>query len=78
MACWSDRGCDDEMRSRCPHAIDPTERCPASCRFADCERPTRSVASPLLLLDPDVDRTATMKETCVSCAFFLENGPRTR
>jgi hypothetical protein len=77
MACWSDRGCDDEMRAGCPHAIDPTEQCPAGCMFSTCDRPTHRVTSdPALVFDPTVDRSAAAKERCTRCAFFLSNGPR--
>lgn len=77
MACWSDRGCDDEMRSGCPHAIDPRERCPLGCNYAACDRPThQATGDPSLIFDTTVDRTAAAKDTCVHCAFFLTNGPR--
>jgi hypothetical protein len=77
MACWSERGCDDEMRERCPHAIDPAEQCPISCFYAKCDRDTHSITSdPALVFDPTIDRSAAAKEICTSCAFFLTNGPR--
>lgn len=77
MACWADRGCDDEMRGRCPHAIDPTEQCPLSCIYASCHRSTHQpTGDPMLVWDPTVDRRAAAKETCTRCAFFLTNGPR--
>lgn len=78
MACWSFRGCDDEMRASCPHATDPAERCPHSCQFARCERPTHAMTTDLaLVFDPSVDRSAAAKEVCTMCVFFLGNGPRT-
>lgn len=77
MACWSNRGCDDEMQSRCPHAIDPTEQCPLSCMFAKCDRPTHATTgNPDLIFDPTVDRSKAAKEICTACAFFLTSGPR--
>ena len=77
MACWSNRGCDVEMRERCPHAIDPTEQCPAGCFYAACDRETHRVTGdPALVFDPTVDRSAAAKEICTRCAFFLINGPR--
>jgi hypothetical protein len=77
MACWAERGCDDEMRERCPHAIDPDEQCPAGCFFAKCDRPTHRVtADPMLFFDPTIDRSAAAKEICTRCAFFLTSGPR--
>lgn len=77
MACWSNRGCDDEMRSRCPHAIDPDEQCPIACHYAKCDRPTHRVTGDvMLMLDPTVDRKAAAKELCTRCEFFLTNGPR--
>jgi hypothetical protein len=30
----------------------------------------------MLLLDPEVDRTAAIKENCRNCGFFLEHAPR--
>ena len=77
MACWSNRGCDEEMRSRCPHAIDPAEQCPISCHYASCDRPThRATGDPALVFDPTIDRRAAAKETCTGCVYFLTNGPR--
>lgn len=77
MACWSNRGCDDEMRERCAHAIDPHEQCPLSCLYSKCDRDTHQLArDPWLLLDPAVDRSAAAKEVCTTCVFFLTNGPR--
>jgi len=77
VACWSERGCDDEMQAECPHAIDPEEQCPLGCMFAKCERPTHEPARDMMLiLDPFVDRRAAAKEICTTCTFFLTNGPR--
>ena len=77
MACWSERGCDDEMRGRCPHAIDPNEQCPLGCHYAMCERPTHQVTGdPMLVFNPERDYSAAAKETCTRCIFFLTNGPR--
>lgn len=77
MACWSNRGCDDEMQATCPHAIDPNEKCPVQCNFSRCTRPThKRTSDPFLVFDPDVDRSAAQKEVCHSCEFFLTNGPR--
>ena len=73
--CWEMRGCDEEMQGRCPHNL-PGEPCPAECHFAVCERPTRKVASDVtLLLNPDLNYDAAVKETCRVCEFFLQNGP---
>ncbi|MEN6429676.1 MAG: hypothetical protein ABFC80_02380 [Coriobacteriales bacterium] len=77
MACWSTRGCDDELQGRCPHAIDPSEKCPSGCYYTQCTRPTHRVTSdPALVFDPAVDRDAAAKEICVYCEFFLTRGPR--
>jgi hypothetical protein len=74
--CWETRGCDDEMRERCPHN-NPGERCPARCAYAKCERPTHMASSdPALVFDPFIDRAAAIKEQCTFCSFFLTNGPR--
>lgn len=79
MKCWEKRGCDPEMEERCPHA-DPSRYspCPQGCRYAgDCDRPAHKFASDVsLLLDATVDRSAAIKETCMTCEFFLQNGPR--
>lgn len=75
--CWSGRGCDEEMASRCPHATDPTEKCPAGCFYAQCQRAAHVITcDPALIFDPAVDRDAAAKEPCVYCGFFLTRGPR--
>ncbi|MDI6712658.1 MAG: hypothetical protein QMD96_05410 [Anaerosomatales bacterium] len=75
--CWSVRGCDEDLQSRCPHAAVATERCPAECYYAKCDRPQHRVtADPGLVFDPDVDRGAAIKDVCLSCAHFLTRGPR--
>jgi hypothetical protein len=76
--CWEERGCDAEMQADCPHPNELTDNCPTKCAFANtCQRPTHKVTSdPALLFDPDVDREATIKDTCMYCEFFLTRGPR--
>jgi hypothetical protein len=76
--CWSLRGCDEEMWSRCPHAIASADGvCPAECCYTYCERSQRQLTSDMnLLLDPYVDRRTAIKENCLNCAFFLKNAPR--
>ncbi|ACV22532.1 hypothetical protein [Slackia heliotrinireducens] len=75
MACWNMRGCDDEMQSRCPHNLG-NDYCPGDCKFAACDRPTHKVAVGWdLLLNPEVDRSAAVKEVCRTCMFFIEHGP---
>lgn len=77
MGCWSSRGCDEEMRGRCPHALNEDEKCPLSCFYAKCDRATYdAVNDPWLLLDPAVDRSAAAKEVCTTCRYFLVSGPR--
>ena len=67
------------MRERCPHAIDAAEQCPVSCFYSVCERDTHRVTSdPMLVFDPDIDRTVAAKEICTHCEFFLRNAPRIR
>lgn len=79
MGCWSVRGCDEDLQSRCPHAAIATERCPAECYYAKCSRPQHRVtADPSLVFDPDIDRDAAIKDVCLSCAHFLSQGPRVR
>ena len=74
-ACWDTRGCDEEMRSRCPHS-QPGATCPANCSFALCYRPTRKVTTDLdLLFREDMDHVGCAKDTCRSCEFFLRNAP---
>lgn len=76
--CWSKRGCSDEMQSRCPHAIDPTEKCPVECYYAKCGNATHvPTADPALIFDTTIDRDAAVKQQCVYCAHFLTKGPRT-
>jgi hypothetical protein len=74
--CWESRGCDDEMMAECPH-VNPEEKCPSRCAFAQCDRPAHEATSdPGLIFDPTVDRGPAMKEQCTYCGFFLKNGPR--
>ena len=73
--CWERRGCDEEMQGRCPHN-QPGEPCPADCHFAACHRATHVVASDFgLLLNPERDYEAAVKEVCRFCEHFLKNGP---
>lgn len=75
-ACWATRGCDEEMQSRCPHAL-AFDNCPADCHYAACDRPTHEpTIDPMLILDETVDRTANVKDICAFCTFFLTHGPR--
>jgi len=75
--CWSTRGCDAEMQATCPHATDPTEKCPAECFYAKCGLPTHKTTSdPALIFEPFIDRDAAIKEPCIYCEFFLTRGPR--
>lgn len=75
MACWEKRGCDDEMMSRCPHN-QPGEPCPADCNFAACVRPVHEVCEDFnLLLNPERDYDAAVKQVCRFCTNFLVNGP---
>lgn len=65
------------MQAECSHALDPTERCPAACLYAKCDRPFHRVTGdPALVFDPTVDFAEARKDECVMCAFFLEHGPR--
>lgn len=73
--CWETRGCDDEMMSRCPHNV-PGEPCPADCHYAACFRPTHVLAEDLsLILNPERDYDASVKEICRVCEHFLVHGP---
>lgn len=74
--CWDCRGCDDEMMSHCPHNI-PGEPCPADCHYAACGRTAHVVATDFaLLLNPERNYDATVKEICRFCEHFLKHGPR--
>ena len=74
--CWEMRGCDEEMRSRCPHNI-PGEPCPAECKYAACSRPAHEPVTDILeLLNPDLDYDASAKEVCRTCRNFLTHGPK--
>lgn len=73
--CWQQRGCDDEMQGRCPHNT-PGESCPMECHFAACDRPTHKPVTDInLMLNPDIDREAAVKEVCRMCEHFLTHGP---
>lgn len=73
--CWERRGCDEEMRGRCHHNI-PGEPCPSECNFAACYRKTHVVTDDLdLILNPDRDYAAAVKEVCRICEHFLTHGP---
>lgn len=75
MKCWETRGCDEEMMNRCPHNVEGLP-CPAGCLNTHCQRTTHKIVEPLdALANPDVDRGAAVKEVCLLCAFFLEQGP---
>jgi hypothetical protein len=66
------------MSSRCPHAISSTDgMCVAECFYTRCDRPCHKVTTAIeLFLDPDIDRSAAVKETCTFCEHFLANAPR--
>ncbi len=73
--CWEIRGCDEEWMSRCPHSL-VDDLCPSECFNADCFRPNHKVATDFeLLLNPDRDYDAAVKECCHWCEFFLKHGP---
>jgi hypothetical protein len=76
--CWQQRGCDEEMWARCPHATSSVDGvCVAECCYTNCQRPQREVTSDfMLLLDPTLDRTAAIKENCLNCTYFIQNAPR--
>lgn len=76
MACWDERGCDEEIQARCPHNLGQ-DYCPTECKFSQCSRPQRETVYGLAILDnPDVDRSRAVKEVCRSCKFFITHGPR--
>ncbi|MCL1797565.1 MAG: hypothetical protein FWG24_04560 [Eggerthellaceae bacterium] len=73
--CWETRGCDEELQSRCPHNT-PGEPCPADCFYAACSRETHQIEHDFdILLNPERDYEAAVKQVCRFCSFFLVNGP---
>lgn len=77
MACWEQRGCDEEMQAECPHSAVIGDRCPAKCAFAVCDRPTYKVTTdPSMIFSADADRDAAIKESCLTCEFFYSHGPK--
>lgn len=76
--CWEIRGCEGPNNNfdHCPHYMKGSI-CPKDCQFSWCERKTHKATTDImLLLDPDVDRRAAIKEYCYSCEFFLKHAPR--
>ena len=72
--CYEMRGCDEELWSRCPHAVASVDgMCPLQCNFTNCRRPERRMLTGLDLLSPSIDRSLTVKEVCWYCRYFLEN-----
>jgi hypothetical protein len=77
MACWEQRGCDEEMQAECPHSAVIEDNCPNKCAFAMCDRPTyRVTIDPAMIFSTDADRAAAIKDCCLTCQFFFEHGPK--
>lgn len=75
--CWETRGCDEEMQAECPHPNELKDRCPSKCMFAKCDRPQHETTTdPELIFNVTIDRAYAIKEECLSCGFFLRNGPQ--
>jgi len=75
--CWRTRNCEMDMQTSCNHAITDWDMCPARCSFAQCNRPTYELTSdPALVFGSEVDRDQALKQGCLWCKFFLENGPK--
>ena len=75
--CWELRDCDGDLLENCPHPNEFNDRCPAKCRFADCQRPQRAhAADPSVLFDATVDRSHAVKDVCLYCELFILKGPR--
>jgi len=75
--CWEQRGCDEAMQAECPHPNELNDNCPTKCAFAACDRDSYELTiDPDLVFDPNVDRSAAIKDGCIYCAFFLRHGPR--
>lgn len=63
------------MQGRCPHNT-PGEPCPADCHFAACHRKTHVVCDDFyVLLNPERDYEAAVKQVCRFCEHFLKHGP---
>jgi hypothetical protein len=72
--CWQIRGCDEELWSRCPHAVASTDGlCPLQCNYSQCSAPQHELAVGLDLLDTTANRSLAVKETCWYCRYFIEN-----
>ncbi len=77
-ACWEFRGCDEEMQQRCPHNT-PSQACPANCYYAACYRNCHVVCTDFnMLLNPERNYDAAVREICRFCEYFLQNGPKTK
>ena len=84
IRCWEVRGCagvpglDGLMEDECPHNVpDRYSPCPSTCAFTRCQRPWQGEAVSMDdLLDPTVDRMATIKEQRRHCLHFIKHGPR--
>jgi len=75
--CWEQRGCDEQMQSECPHAVDIKDNCPTKCAFANCDRASFELTTdPELIFSPSIDRSKAIKDGCFYCAFFLTHGPK--
>lgn len=75
MRCWEERGCHGAMSTDCPH--DATGVCPRTCIYTICERQWYDRVDAMEMLDAyDVDFSATRKENCHNCRFFLARAPR--
>lgn len=76
---WKDAGAVAGAMTRCrgavPHNV-PGEPCPADCHYAACHRPTHVVCEDFgVLLNPNRDYDAAVKQVCRFREHFLVNGP---
>ena len=75
--CWRIRPCSEEIQKECKHAVTDFDMCPSRCNFSFCQLETHEITGdPDLVFNPDIDRSQALKQNCLYCVFFLENGPR--
>jgi len=75
--CWRTRDCSPEVQMYCQHAVTDYDMCPATCKFAICDRPEHVPTwDPKYVFEPNIDRDQALKHTCIHCEFFFINGPK--
>lgn len=76
-ACWRIRPCPEEIQETCQHAVTDYDMCPMTCKFAVCLMPEhKPTYDPRYVFEPNIDRDAALKHSCIHCEFFLTKGPK--